>query len=100
MSRRAILIAALAVVAAGCTAAGAGTRGLPTPRPADARASGTVSVFPLPGTPTASPSTTVSFRGVGPDALGRVQVFGSSSGTHTGHFVAHSDGAGASFVPD
>jgi len=100
MSRRSALFAALTLVAAGCTAAGAGTRGLPTPRPADARASGTVSVFPLPGTPSASPSTTISFRGIAPAAVGRIEVFGNTSGAHRGHFVAHSDGAGTSFVPD
>ncbi len=100
MSRRTALLGALALLAAGCTAAGAGTRGLPTPRPADVRASGTVSVFPTPGTPTASPSTTISFRGVAPSAVGRVRVFGSDTGEHKGHFVAHSDNQGASFVSD
>jgi hypothetical protein len=100
MSRRTALVGALALLAAGCTAAGAGTRGLPTPRPADVRASGTVSVFPTPGTPSASPSTTISFRDIAPTALKNVRVFGGNSGEHKGHFVAHSDNDGASFVPD
>ncbi len=100
MSRRTALVGALALLAAGCTAAGAGTRGLPTPRPADVRASGAVSVFPTPGTPSASPSTTISFRDVAPTALTRVRVFGSETGEHKGHFVTHSDNQGASFVPD
>jgi hypothetical protein len=100
MSRRTALVGALALLAAGCTAAGAGTRGVPTPRPADVRASGTVSVFPTPGTPSASPSTTISFRDIAPAALKNVRVFGSNSGEHKGHFIAHSDDEGASFAPD
>lgn len=88
----------VALGAAGCTAAGA-TRGLPTPRPAAVRASGVVSVFPSPGTPTASPKTTISFRGVTAPHLGTVTVTGSQSGAHTGRVVAHSDGRGASFDP-
>jgi arylsulfotransferase ASST len=56
-------------------------------------------VFPSPGTPTASPETTISFRGVKPADLGGISVSGSRSGTHTGQVVAHSDGRGASFVP-
>ncbi len=90
----------VALGAAACSAAGAARSGLPSPRPAAVRASGTVSVFPSPGTPAASPNTTISFRGVEPADLDGVSVSGSTSGTHTGHVVAHSDGRGASFVPD
>jgi hypothetical protein len=58
-----------------------------------------VSVFPSPGTPTASPKTTISFRGVTAPHLGTVTVTGSQSGAHTGRVVAHSDGQGASADP-
>lgn len=54
----------------------------------------------MPGTPTASPSTTLSFRGATPSQLRSLQVFGSHTGARRGHVVAHSDGRGASFVPD
>ncbi len=59
-----------------------------------------VSVFPLPGTPTASAKTTISFRGVTAKRLGPVTVAGSRSGDHLGRLVAHSDGRGVSFDPD
>ncbi len=94
------LAVCVALVATACATADAGPRGLPTPRPAELRASGTVSAFPMPGTPSASPATTLSFRGATPAQVRRVQVFGSRTGTHRGHVVAHSDGLGASFVPD
>jgi hypothetical protein len=90
----------IALAAAACSAAGAARSALPSPRPAAIRASGTVSVFPSPGTPTASPKMTISFRGATPAELDAISVSGSKSGKHTGHVVAHSDGRGASFVPD
>jgi len=90
----------IALGAAACSAAGAARSGLPSPRPAAVRASGTVSVFPSPGTPTASPKTTISFRGATPAELDAISVSGNKSGKHAGHVVAHSDGRGASFVPD
>jgi hypothetical protein len=93
-----VLAVVVALGTAGCGAAGA-TRGLPNPRPAAVRASGSVSVFPSPGTPTASPKTTISFRGATPAQLDSIAVTGSRSGRHTGRVVAHSDGRGASFVP-
>ncbi len=99
-SRLGALACCVALMASACAAADAGPRGLPTPRPLELRDSGTVSVFPMPGTPTASPATTLSFRGATPSQLERLQVFGSRTGAHHGHVVAHSDGAGASFVPD
>ncbi|MGA7396186.1 MAG: arylsulfotransferase family protein [Solirubrobacterales bacterium] len=58
-----------------------------------------VSVFPAPGTPVASDSTTFSFRGLKPGQLGPVKVVGSRSGFHGGKRLAHSDGKGVSFVP-
>ena len=65
-----------------------------------ARAAGGVAVFPIPGTHYNRPQTQISFRGVTPSAIGPVQVTGSVSGVHTGHLAAHSDGDGASFLPD
>lgn len=73
---------------------------LPTPRPADYDATGTVSAFPTPGTLTASPNTTITFRGPGAAAASTVSVGGSRSGVHTGHVQPHPDGLGATFVPD
>ena len=58
-----------------------------------------VAVFPIPGSATASPRTQVSFRGVDKAHLGVVTVIGSRSGAHGGTLLAHSDGAGVSFVP-
>jgi hypothetical protein len=54
----------------------------------------------MPGTPTASPNTTITFRGPGTDAAGAISVTGTQSGTHTGRVQAHPDGQGATFVPD
>ena len=58
-----------------------------------------VAVFPSAGTPVASPSTQISFRGADPDELTGISVVGSSSGKHGGRLAAHSDGNGASFLP-
>src|SRR3954464_14782235 len=60
----------------------------------------TFSAFPMPGTLTAAPGTDISFRGGTPAQLGTVTVAGSESGKPTGTLVAHSDGQGASFVPE
>ncbi len=60
----------------------------------------TFSVYPVPGTLTASAKTQISFRGGDADAVGDVKVTGSRSGAHDGKLKAHSDGLGASFVPD
>lgn len=59
-----------------------------------------VDAYPSPATQFASPATQLSFRGVAPDKLGRISVTGSVTGAHSGRVVAHSDGHGASFVPD
>src|SRR2546423_9639113 len=59
-----------------------------------------VAVFPSAGTPTASPKTQISFRGVKPKDLKDVSVRGTESGKHRGRLEAHSDGDGASFLPD
>ena len=47
-----------------------------------------------------SPQTGVSFRGVGLDVLGTVDVVGSCSGRHGGVVKASSDGNTSMFVPD
>jgi hypothetical protein len=73
---------------------------LPSPRPVDYDESGTVSAFPSPGTPTASPTTTITFRGPGAASLSSLQVQGSATGAHSGHFQPHPDGLGTTFVPD
>ena len=67
--------------------------------PAGAQTPDGVSVYPQPGTISASPTTQLSFRGIAPDRLGRIVVRGSRSGRHTGRIRAHSDGLGASWVP-
>lgn len=72
----------------------------PAPRPADFDATGTVSAFPVPGTPTASPNTTITFRGPGTAATTDITVRGSKSGAHPGRVQSHPDGLGATFVPD
>ena len=59
-----------------------------------------VDVFPSAGTPTAMPTTQISFRGAPMSAITGVTVVGSVSGAHTGTMKAHSDGNGASFLPD
>ncbi len=67
---------------------------------ADAAKRVPISVFPAPGTPVASDTTTFSFRGLKPKHLGPVRVTGSKSGLHRGSRLAHSDGRGISFVPN
>jgi hypothetical protein len=67
--------------------------------PAGAQRRATVAVYPSPGTPTASPRTQISVRGATAAQVGRLRVVGSRSGRHPGRVLAHSDGAGASFVP-
>lgn len=59
-----------------------------------------VAVFPSPGTHYNLPGNQISFRGISPSAIGAIQVIGSSTGVHTGRMAAHSDGQGASFLPD
>jgi hypothetical protein len=74
-------------------------RPLPSPRPATFDASGSISAFPMPGTPSASPNTTITFRGLGTDAAGAIVVTGAKSGPHPGAVQPHPDGQGATFVP-
>ena len=56
--------------------------------------------YPRPGTRTASLGTEITFRGVDPEQLRTVEVYGERSGFHPGIVVPHSDGKGASFRPD
>ena len=59
----------------------------------------TYSVFPVPGTLTASAKTQITFRGGDAASIGTVTVSGSKTGNHIGTLKPHSDGQGASFVP-
>ncbi len=67
--------------------------------PAQAAVPKPVSVFPSPGTPVVSDTTTFSFRNVEPKLLGPVKIYGSRSGRHFWRPLAHSDGRGVSVVP-
>ena len=109
--RKLTLAVAALVVAAGFALLGRAVvaPGEPTPTSAAITApapaaetvpAGAVSVYPAPGVLTASPSTQISFRGVPAGELGEIEVTGSRSGRHAGRLLAHSDGKGASFVPD
>ena len=55
-----------------------------------------VSVFPRPGTDTASPQTQITVRGIGAGVVPELVVRGSDSGLHDGRWVAHTDGRGGS----
>lgn len=59
------------------------------------------SVYPNPGSRTASPDTQIAFRGIAAAKLTRasVTITGSVSGSHSLWFVADSDGDGGSFYP-
>ncbi|HEX4108986.1 MAG TPA: arylsulfotransferase family protein [Solirubrobacteraceae bacterium] len=59
---------------------------------------GSVTISPLPDTPDASPATQISFLGVSPGEISRVDVVGDESGTHAGRLESYSTGTGASFV--
>jgi Arylsulfotransferase (ASST) len=63
------------------------------------RRSGSVTVFPIPGSRVVAPGAQISFRGVPADQLGSVSVTGSLSGPHYGDVRRHSDGHGESFLP-
>jgi hypothetical protein len=64
-----------------------------------ARAAASVTISPLPGTPTAMPRTQISFLGAGAGTLSSISVIGSSSGRHGGRLRHYSSAPGASFVP-
>jgi hypothetical protein len=71
-----------------------------TPATSPVAVTGTIRVSPMPGTVVASPRTQISFRGVAIDDVGPVAVQGEVSGWHAGTLIEHSDGNGASWVPD
>ncbi len=105
----ACVVAAAAVVAAGCgsgaSSAPASARSAPSCLPAklnpSAKLAGVpVDVSPAPGTGTANPNTQVSFLGVPVTEIHAVSVVGARSGHHAGDLRAYSQGDGGSFVPD
>jgi len=59
----------------------------------------TVTISPLPGTPTALPQTQISFLGAAASALSAISVVGSSSGRHGGRLRSYASATGASFLP-
>src|SRR5436190_4680208 len=90
MKRRGmVLLASAAAVAVVGALMGGSSEGAQAP----------VAVYPTQGTPVASPTTQISFRGAAPSDLTGISVTGSQSGAHTGKVEAHSDGKGASFLP-
>lgn len=64
-----------------------------------AASAATLSAFPAPDTPTASPTTQISFRGASAVSLAPIAVTGSRSGAHSGSDRSFSDGSGFSFIP-
>ncbi|MBA3807474.1 MAG: aryl-sulfate sulfotransferase [Solirubrobacterales bacterium] len=64
-----------------------------------APAQAAVVISPLPGTPSATAHTQISFLGAAASALASVQVVGSRSGPHSGHLRSYSSALGASFIP-
>lgn len=95
------LLAAPVLSACGQTLAAPAPRVASGPFTAGTVSCSGVSVFPSPGSLTASPTTQVSFRNVHPSQLSgaTLAVVGSVSGPHLGRFVADSDGEGTSFYP-
>ena len=83
------ILAAAAIVAAVAASSGPSEAAHPA-----------VAVFPAAGTLTASPTSQISFRGAKPSELTGIRVKGSISGRHDGVLRAHSDGNGASFIPN
>jgi arylsulfotransferase ASST len=66
--------------------------------PASAAAAG-VTISPLPGTPTATARTQISFLGAAASSLSAISVVGSSSGRHRGRLRSYTSAVGASFIP-
>jgi hypothetical protein len=71
-----------------------------TPPVAARAAAPALAVYPTAGSRTASPTTSISLRGLAPGKIGDVVVTGSRSGDHRGAVRADSDGNGESFFPD
>jgi hypothetical protein len=59
----------------------------------------TVTISPLPGTPTALAKTQISFLGAAASSLSSISVVGSSSGRHSGQLRPYFSAVGASFLP-
>jgi hypothetical protein len=91
---RRVLLAALLVLIAATTAPLALISAAPASRAAG------LAVIPFPGTPDASPSTTIIFSSLRPTAIRSLRVIGSRTGRHAGRLTQLPDGAGAGFVPD
>lgn len=90
---------------AGCTLAALGvaaliaTQGSARADRPPVQAPASLDVQPFPGTPDASPQTTIAFPRVARAQLVGVRVWGSRSGLHAGHLHSLVDG-GTEFVPD
>ncbi|MEE6296752.1 arylsulfotransferase family protein [Georgenia wangjunii] len=100
-ARRLLVMAGgVAVLVAGALSYVELSRGGPAEPPVLAvdAASGGVSAFPVPGTAVIRPEAQLSFRGA--TDLDGIRIVGSESGEHTASVLAHSDGGGASLVPD
>jgi Arylsulfotransferase (ASST) len=59
----------------------------------------TVTISPLPGSPTALAKTQISFLGATASSLSSISVTGSASGRHSGHLRSYLAATGASFIP-
>jgi hypothetical protein len=80
----------------GSAQAGVATAGAPTRAPETAS---TVLAFPGPGWTTASPKTSIVFRGASAARLRPLRVVGSRTGVHPGALVNSRAGVGAMFTP-
>ena len=67
---------------------------------APAAAAAPLTLSPTPGTPAASPKTSVSILGVAPGRVQSVAVVGASSGAHGGRIRRVSDDRGVVFAPN
>src|ERR1035438_6524229 len=97
-----VIVPALATALAALALSACGAR---APAPATVRiadvaqaAMNPITVSPLPGSASASPSTQISFLGGPGTTVSDVQVVGSSSGHHSGRLEAYSTGSGESFI--
>jgi Arylsulfotransferase (ASST) len=59
----------------------------------------TLDVLPFPGTPDASPTTSIAFPALEPSQIKAVTVTGSRSGRHVGQLAALPHGGGTAFTP-
>src|SRR5690242_9422570 len=90
--------AVLAIAVAGCVGALlGGCGGAPATRAS--LGSGTLTVFPMPGSRVVSPEAQIVFRGVSISRISHVTVTGSSTGGHSGRLLPDSDHDGGSFLP-